>query len=126
MDRQKYSIKIICLFFFVILLHWLNTFLFFPSPPFHLDKNDNVKEKSNKDKANAAKNPERKSGETGCIRGGAGEDGVEGVDEDEEGGEEEAAAGGVGGGRQEETDGGDSNKHPWTRGGLGAPLPVGM
>ena len=126
MDRQKYWIKIICLFFILILLHWLNTILFFPSPSFHLDKNDNVKEKSNKDKANAAKNPERKSCETGGIRGGAGEDGVEGVDEDEEGGEEEAAAGGVGGGRQEETDGGDSNKHPWTTGGLGAPLPVGM
>ena len=126
MNQQKYWIKIKNLFFFFVLLHWLNATMLFVGLSFHLDKNDNVKEKSNKDKANAAKNPERKSGETGGIRGGAGEDGVEGVDEDEEGGEEEAAAGGVGGGRQEETDGGDSNKHPWTIGGLGAPLPVGM
>ena len=103
MNRQKYWIKIKCLFLFVALLHWLNATLFFPSPSLHLDKNDNVEDQSYKDKANAAKNPEGESSETGGIGGGVGEDGVEGVDEDKEGGEEEPAAGGVGGGGQQET-----------------------
>ena len=107
MKGKKQSIE--C---FVFDLFQFHSTALLPIHNIHPDKDEDVEDEGGEGSGDAAKDPDGESREAPGVGGGAGQGGIEQVDEDEEGGDEEDAAGGVGHRGDQEAHRGDHHDQP--------------